>query len=383
VIDVGVALLAFALTVALLLVGGAGPTEERRDADALAVALAALASLPLVARRRSPFAVYVVVTLASLAIAALGYPGGPPFGPMIALYFLAAAGPAARPSARVTVSVILSLFALHFLAFGLARDVFPGVELVLGSALWAAAWFAGDRTRLRRERIAELEERARRAELEAERERRLAAAEERMRIARDLHDSAGHAINVILVQAGAARLLADKDPERARQALETIEAVARDTLTEIDRLVHVLREARGEDENGAVEPLAGLAALESLAERHRDAGLGVAVDVVGQRRPLPPAVDQAAYRIVQEALTNALRHGSDTAHVALTYAVDALEIDVTNPVVDTAAATSRGGHGLIGMRERALLLGGGFDARRDDGAFRVRARLPYRGSDGA
>lgn len=379
-VDVAIALLAFALTLALFAGDGVDHAVDRRDPDALAVLLAAASSLPLVARRWSPLGVYVFVTLANTVWTSLGYADGPPIGPTIGLFFLAAAGPAARPPLRLTAAVIVSLFTMHFVAFGLARDIFPGVELLLGASLWTAVWFVGDRVRLRRERIVELEERAQRAEREAERERRLAAAEERTRIARDLHDSAGQAINVILVQAAAARLLSEKDPERARGALQTIETVARETLSEIDRLVRVLRDdVRQED--GSVEPPTGLAALESLAQRHRAAGLDVAISADGRRRPLAPAVDQAAYRIVQESLTNALLHGRGNAEVELTFGNDALEIAVTNPVSLDARATG-GGHGIVGMRERALLLGGKLEAGREDGVFRVRARLPYAERDG-
>jgi len=213
--------------------------------------------------------------------------------------------------------------------------------------------------------------------VEAERERRLAAAEERTRIARDLHDSAGHAINVILVQAGAARLLSEKDPARARAALETIEEVARETVEDIDQLVRVLRDDDGYPEPAReVEPPLGLAALDTLAERHRETGLEVTVDVNGSRRALAPGVDQAAYRILQEALTNAARHGSRRAEVDVAFGSSALEITVTNPVpADSVAA--EGGHGIVGMRERAALLGGNLQAGVVDGVFRVRARLPY------
>jgi signal transduction histidine kinase len=224
--------------------------------------------------------------------------------------------------------------------------------------------------RLRRERVAELEERARRAEREAERERQLAVAEERTRISRDLHDSAGHAINVILVHAGAARLLSEKDPERSRAALQTIENVARETLGEIDQLVHALRE----DDSAAVEPPAGLSALESLVQRHRDAGLDVELSVTGGRT-LGPALNRAAYRIIQESLTNALRHGDGPARVKAEYGGEALEIEVTNSASGDGAAPA--GHGLVGMYERASLVGGTLEAVRADRAFRVRARLPY------
>jgi signal transduction histidine kinase len=225
--------------------------------------------------------------------------------------------------------------------------------------------------------MAELEERALRAEREAERERRLAAAEERTRIARDLHDSAGHAINVILVQAGAARLLSEKDPERAKAALETIEEVARETVEDIDQLVRVLRDDDGSPEPARdVEPPLGLAALDTLAERHRAAGLEMTVHVDGSRRDLAPGLDQAAYRILQEALTNAARHGRGRAEVDITFGSSALDITVTNPVPPDSVAVG-GGHGIVGMRERAALLGGSLRSSAADGVFRIDARLPY------
>ena len=370
-IDIGIALVAFALTLALLAGGGVGPEHpDHRDVDGLAIVLAGLSTLPLAFWRRSPLGVYVVIIAANGAMNALDYPDGPPFGAAIALFLLASVRTELSVSTRTIATVVIGLFVAHFVVDGLANDTFPGTELLLGSALWTAAWFAGDRARLRRERIAELEERARRAEREAERERQLAAAEERTRIARDLHDSAGHAINVILVHAGAARLLAEKDPGRSREALGTIETVARETLREIDALVRALR-----DDDRTVQPPAGLSALDRLVDRHREAGLDVAVFVRGERRQLGPGVDQAAYRILQESLTNALRHGAGGAEVSVEYGADALELDVTNPAAGNGAVTA--GHGIVGMRERASLLGGSVEVEAANGRFGVRARLPY------
>jgi signal transduction histidine kinase len=367
-LDIGIALAAFAFALVLLLHGGVGP--DNAYGDAVAVLLAALSTLPLVLWRTFPLGVYVLAMTASGVLATLDSPNGPPIGGAVALFLLASVRTQMRASGRTLAIVILGLLTAHFIAFGLSEDVFPTTELLLGSTLWAAAWFAGDRTRLRRERIRELEERAIRAEREAERERRLAAAEERTRIARDLHDSAGHAINVILVHAGAARLLAEKDPGRSREALATIETVARETLREIDALVHHLR--KDEDE---FAPLASLSAIDRLLERHREAGLEVDVSVEGDRRRLSPAVDQAAYRILQESLTNALRHGDGPASVAIAYGDDGLGLSVANPA--GAANGAGAGHGLIGMRERAAALDGSVEAGAVDGVFAVRARLPY------
>jgi signal transduction histidine kinase len=370
-IDVGVAVAAFAGTIGLMLVPESDEQHETaRDPDALGVVLAALASLPLLGRRRAPLLVFVFVAVASSVLFLLGYPEGPPIGPTVALYFLALSCTEGLPRRAAIIALVAGLFAVHITLFGIGRERFPGGELLLGTILWSGVWIAGDRTRLRRERIAALEERALRAEREAERERRLAAAEERARIARDLHDSAGHAINVILVQAGAARLLQQQDPERAREALETVEEVARETLQEIDRLVGALRD----EGRGGVEPPPGLAALDVLVERHRATGLDVSVETRGARRALARSADQAAYRIIQEALTNAARHGSGGADVDIAFGETAVEITVTNPAEAKAVGV---GHGLVGMRERAALLGGTLETGASNGHFRLRARLPY------
>jgi signal transduction histidine kinase len=370
-LDGAIAVAVFAFSLTLLSHG----TFERfnRDLDVFGVILAALASLPLAARRIAPLPVLAVVTAATATLYAFEYGLGPPVGFAIALYSVAEHRDEARPRLRriaLALSVVV-LFGPHFFSGGFAP------ELLLGGAVWAAAWFAGDRARLRRERLAELEERALRAEREAERERRLAAAEERTRIARDLHDSAGHAINVILVQAGAARLLQEQDLDRSREALETIEEVARETLGEIDQLIRVLREDGSPEE---VEPPPGLAAVETLAARYRASGLAVTVKVDGSRRPLAPGVDQAAYRILQEALTNAARHGSGSAEVEIDFGPSLLGVTVTNPAPPGAA--NGAGHGIVGMRERAQLLGGSLEAGAADGRYRVRALLPF-GEEGS
>jgi signal transduction histidine kinase len=240
------------------------------------------------------------------------------------------------------------------LVWAAAADFAAGA-MFHGALAFATGWFAGERARLRAAQIAQLEERARRE----------AVTEERARIARDLHDSAGHAINVIAVQAGAARLR--EDPERSQQALETIEELARDTLGELDQILHTLRDADRAPR--------GLASLETLLAQH--SGLDVTLRAAGPPRPLAGTVDQAAYRILQEALTNAARHGTGTARVEVVFAESAVELTITNPV--GATAERRDGHGLIGMRERATLMGGSLDAGRDNGAFRVHAALPYGG----
>ena len=181
---------------------------------------------------------------------------------------------------------------------------------------------------------------------------------------------------MILVHAGSGRLRAD-DPAAVREAFETIEDVACETVGEIDQMVRALRDDPSAGEDEAVEPPPEIAALDGLVARHRAAGMAVEASVRGGQRSLPPAVDRAAYRILQEALTNAARHGAGEATVQIAVEPDELVLTVENPVgASTADAATNGGHGIVGMRERAALLGGTFEAGAVGARFRARARMP-------
>jgi signal transduction histidine kinase len=335
--------------------------------DIATLVLIGCSTLPLLWWRCAPFGVFAFTAIANVALAAFVYPIGVPVGPAVALFLLAAH----RDESSASLEKVLGAAAFFLLAYvvaaGLKESTFPGFELVHATLLWAVAWFAGERVRLRHEQIADLKQ-------QAQRERLLAAAEERARIARDLHDSAGHAINVIAVRAGAARLRFHEDPERALVALEAIENVARQTAADIDRIVGSLRDRTTD---GGVDAPPGLASLGGLIDQHANAGLDVACTTACTRRPVSRAVDQAAYRILQEALTNASRHGAGTARVETTYGASALELCVTNPVLKQYATESTSGHGLVGMRERAAALGGTLDIERNNGTFMITARLPY------
>jgi signal transduction histidine kinase len=375
VLDAVIATAALAGSLLLISHDGIPGSAADADLDGPGILLAMCASAPLVAWRRSPLGVFTVTAAASALLAGLGYPLGIPLGASAAVYLLAASRDERHPWTRRTTAAVVGLFGAYVAAAGAGQGSFPGSELLHGGLAFAVAWFAGERTRLRREQITALEQRAMNAERAAARERRLAVAEERVRIARDLHDAAGHAINVITVRAGAARLR--QDPERSQAALETIEEIARQTAAEIDGIVGSLRDP-GSSNGTPHEPL-GLASLDTLVAQHASAGLDVSVARHGVPQTLEHAADQAAYRIVQEALTNAARHGTGAVQLEVAFGATGLELTISNPAQDEAAPKPGCGHGLIGMRERATLLGGSFDAARANGAFRVRARLPYRG----
>jgi signal transduction histidine kinase len=368
-----------ALAATLIVLGHGGiPSAgvKRGELDPLSGALAICSALPVLVGRRWPMGAFLAATAASSVLAGLGYRIDLPIGPGAALYLVAAGRGSRRPWRRRETAAVLAGLALYAAGCGIGNGGLPLGDLVHAGLTWAVAWFAGERTRLGREHIAALTERAQRAEDDAERDRRLAVAEERARIARDLHDTAGHAINVIAVQASVGRLRLDSDPERARRALEAIEDVARQTADEVDHIVGSLREA----DPPATGPLApaGLASIDTLIAHHAATGLTVTVTrPPGRPRPIPHAVDQAAYRIIQEALTNAARHGTGQAHILFTFADDGLDLTVTNPLPPGPQSRQPGGNGLPGMRERATLLGGVLTGERTNGSFRLHAHLPY------
>jgi len=373
-LELGIAAVALIGSLAILR-HGMGATQHGSELDLLGDVLMVATVVPLIGSRRAPRAAFVLTAAVSTLAAGLGYALDIPLGSTAALYLLAASRNDANWSSARTIAAVIAVFVAYLTATALAEGRFPALELLHTGLAWALAWFAGGWTRLHYDRMIELQEHAARVESEAERDRRIAVAEERARIARDLHDSAGHAINLIAVQAGAARLRHETNPDRSLAALKAIEEVARETAADIDQIVHTLREGSPTDTGPAI-PL-GLASLETLVAHHNQTGLAVSVRTSGTARPLARAADQAAYRILQEALTNAARHGIGTADIELDFQDDALALTVTNPVLDDVAATSVGGHGLIGMRERAVLVGGRLEARRDSLSFRISALLPY------
>jgi signal transduction histidine kinase len=222
--------------------------------------------------------------------------------------------------------------------------------------------------------IGDRERRARIAERERDVAAREAVVEERARIARELHDVIAHHVSMIVVQAGAERRVLADGNASTREVLESVEQTGRGALTEMRRLLGMLRG----DANEPLEPQPGLDDVPTLVGQLREAGLPVELHVDGERRELPLGIELSAYRIVQEALTNALKHAGDartTVHVR--YDPDSLELEIADEGSGNGAQAAGGGHGLVGMRERVALFGGQFDARADPrGGFVVRVRLP-------
>jgi signal transduction histidine kinase len=374
VFDSALALVAAGLATALFvsnLVGSGLP----RGRLALGWGLVLLHTLPLAARRRWPGTVLALVVASGLAGAALGLP---PFflGPaiLVAVYSVAAYG-----------SRWLSLAGLTVAELGLAAVQrtplkFEDLALVTFMGTLAAAWLLGHFAHTYRAYAARLEERT--AELEQAREElaRRAVTEERLRLARELHDVVAHAMSVIAVQSGVGAHVADSQPEEVGKTLAAIEATSRDALTELRRLLGVLRQD-GESQ-ASLAPVPGLASLEALLAEVAKAGLTVGLRVEGTPSPLPAGLDLSAYRIVQEALTNVVKHaGPATAQVTIRYRDHEVAVEVTDNGRGVAAVAGEGrsgtGHGLIGMRERVAAFGGDLEVGpRPGGGFRVAARLP-------
>ena len=341
----------------------------RKSFDALAFVLLAAGPAALAFRRRAPAAVLVAVFGLTLAYDMAGYPQGPIFLALIVAFFTAI-GAGRRVAAWTVLAVGYPSFLWLTHVFG--RDPAPAWGSSLGLAAWLLVLLiASEAVRGRRERAAE-------AWRTREEEARRRASEERLRIARDLHDVLAHNISLINVQAGVALHLMDEQPEQARSALTAIKHASKEALGELRSVLGVLRQA---DEEPPRAPTPGLADLDDLVRRTEAAGLAVRLHVDGTPRPLPAGVDLAAYRIVQEALTNVARHaGPATATVTVGYGDDELTVGVHDDGRGGSAthgATSGGGNGIPGMRERAAALGGRLEAGpRPGGGFRVQARLP-------
>ncbi|WP_285743085.1 sensor histidine kinase [Lentzea sp. NBRC 105346] len=356
-------------------------------------------TLPLAVRRRFPLV--VLLSVAAVFIAAQARHVGDNFVPSIALFlalFSAGAWERNRVVARWSrIGVIVAMFA--WLGFGFVRFLigpptkFEGaagpLDPVLASVLYGliqnilffvSAYFFGNMAWLSARRQAELEHRAEQLRLSQEQNTRGAIVAERMRIARDLHDVVAHHVSVMGIQAGAARRTLGHDPRLASESLQAVEDTARGAITELRGLLGVLRSGTEETES---RPAPGLEQLPELMASARSAGLEVEHGVYGEPRQVPAGVALSAYRVVQEALTNVVKHAqAKRVGVRVRYLDSALEIEVTDDGRGTSTDTSLRGFGLVGMRERVAVHGGEFEAgpRRDAG-YLVRASLPTKDGD--
>lgn len=350
---------------------GMTPTDHYYSPQAvsapLTTVLLLLDALPLALRRVAPLTVSLVT---GGAVFAAGYLALPATGLGMALALFTVALHRSRRVAMLAAAVALAGVVVTLATFGQPEYTMSNVILLF------AVMGLGDRTRVARQRAVALEERARELEHEREERSRLAVAAERARIARELHDITGHGVAVIAIQAAGARRVLRQDPDRADAAMKEIEDVARESLAEIRQAVTLLRDGTQD-----LAPQPGLGQLDALVARFRDAGLRVALETPADLSDAGPAVGLTVYRVVQEALTNALRHAGRTS-ARVRVALEPGEIHVT--VSDggpargepTSPPARGGGHGLAGLKERVSSHGGQLAVRGGAGGYLVDARIP-------
>ncbi|WP_322919244.1 sensor histidine kinase [Nocardioides renjunii] len=364
---------AFALlvNVTALIPYAARPDAADVDLELTTVALISLTagSLLLVLRRQAPWPVWLLTT--AVGLVAVVDAGGttPAFLPAcVALYTVAVTSPTGRAAAAGVVSALAPGVALLGLGSVNVIDA-----LAYGMTPWSGlATMSGIAVRNQRAMVAAAHERARQAEATREEEAQRRVAEERLRIARELHDVVAHHVAVVNVQAGLARHLLRADPDAAAEAMGHVREASQTILDEVPGLLGLLRSTEDELETA---PAPRLGDVGGLVERARRSGLLVTWETTGTPLELPPATDLTAYRVVQEGLTNALRHGSGKARLMLKWDAGGCHLEVRNPVQRPSTESQGARHGLIGMRERVAAVGGTLTAGREGDEWVVRARL--------
>ena len=387
--DVALALFVTVMQVqgTLARVAAEGAQRPLTDFGNLGFALLVVSGLVVAVRRRWPVPVFVTTAVASLVYYGLDFPDGPGWlGLLVSLYTLTAYGDGRRSLVIAGAGAAVLAVGWRFAAADIEpRAAIGWVFFRIGVSVMSAA--LGESVRSRRVIAAEAQERAELAERTREEAARARADAERLRIAREVHDTVAHAIAIINVQAGVTAHVLDKRPEQARAALQAIEQTSARALREMRAILGVLR-----DDNDGRRPHPGLEQIDELTAKARDAGLDVTLEPTPPGTPLPSAVDSAAYRILQESITNVIRHvGPTRVTVALNPGIDVLEIRVTDegrrtgsgddsadrPSGSGTDTSAKPGRGILGMRERCQLLGGELDAKpTPGGGFEVTARLP-------
>src|SRR4051812_13538470 len=371
VVDVVVGMAAFGLSMAVLARSDPSAADLRQP-DAAAYVLLAVYSLTAILRRRVPVGAVVGGLATGLVYAAAQYPVALTPVVLLSIYTAASVLPQRRARLVLAGSVVVGI---------MAATVSPGPTDPGVPALIVCAWLLGNYIGSRRRYTAELEAKNHLLEMARVELADRAVTEERLRIARELHDVVAHTVSVVAVHAGTGRMVADDDPAGARQALATIETTTRSALSEMRRMLGMLR-SRGGEGQGVLAPTPGLRDLDALVADVVRSGVTVEVRVEGDRGPVPAGVDLAAYRIVQEALTNVIKHaGLVRATVVVRYSSDAVAVEVDNdaPVHDGRRQVGLTvGHGLVGMRERVAMYHGELHAGPcPAGGFHVAARLPF------
>jgi signal transduction histidine kinase len=369
-----------AVMVAAVSIGALFVSDEpgARAPDSLGIGLLALLALPLVLRRWQPVWVMGAVGALALLVFVMGYPGGPPtIALLVALYAVAVAGH------RWWTVVVVVLFAGVGLLFRALVEQDAPVSIVLDSALFVLVSLLGDAVHSRRRLASVSEERLRLAEAEREADARRRVTEERMRIARELHDVMAHSVTSMSVQAGAASDVLDARPDEARRVLRSMRVTARQAMQELRATVSLLRDDTSDPAAMVTDPglVPSLAHLDALADTFSHGDLEISGVIRGEVASLPPAVDMTAYRVAQEALTNVVRHAQATcAHVHVTVGDDALVVQVDDDGVGPPSEQPDG-FGLRGLAERVEALDGSLrTGTTPSGGFRLRVELPLRDS---
>lgn len=366
--------IALGLTV-LSFVAYVGGAPDIGPPGPLTAALLLLQSLPLVYRRRFPLPVILIIlgaTAVHIAIVAEGAELRAGLGVLVALY---TAGE--RLERRLSIAILVAMMAIVAVQL-LAREGVPTIlqGLIQTELVFGVAWLLGIASRMRGVYTRTLEEQTRLLAREREERAFRAVLEERERIARELHDAVTHHVSVIVIQAGGALRALERRPHEARAALEAIDATSRQALMDMRRMLGIL----GDHDARAQEPMPGLDRLGDLIEQVGSAGLAVELSVQGQPRPLDPGLELSAYRIIQEGLTNSMKHaGGGRARVVVRYGTDALELtidDERGSVGGDPVEQAHTGRGLLGMRERVAMFRGTLEAGPTAAGFRVTAHLP-------